>query len=255
MNKLCPLSSFLIVVLAGPLAWAQPPRGKAAAVTPYKPVAVTLTAAPGDPKFAAFRQELAEAARSRVYAKLAALVETKNFFWDRDFANRFDRRRPAVDNLAIALRLEHHDGLGWRLLADFAADTSATPNDSRPGVYCSPGQPAFDPVELDKLIDVTRTDSIDWAYPRVLDTPVRVAPASNAAVVETVAHHFVRLLGFEGTGADNPIVTDWAKVATPSGKTGFVAPNALLSPAAEQLCYAKNTTGAWQIVGYVARGD
>jgi hypothetical protein len=182
-------------------------------------------------------------------------VESKNFFWDRDFGNNFDKRKPAVDNLANALRLEHENGTGWTLLSDFASDASAGPNDSRPGVYCTPGQPGFDGIDLDKLIDATRTDGMDWAYTRAPGIPVRAAPRPNAAVVETLGVHFVRLLGFEGPDSDRPGVTQWAKVATPTGKTGFVAPNTLLSPTAERLCYARDTIGDWRIIGYVGGGD
>jgi hypothetical protein len=234
---------------------AQAPRGKAAAVKPYKPVPVKLPPAPDDPKFETFRKELAAAAKSRVYAKLSALVESKNFFWDRDFGNTFDRRKPAVDNLSNALRLEHENGAGWTLLADFAADVSASPLDSRPGVICTPGEPAFDGIDLDKLVDVTRTDGSDWAYTRAPDIPVRAAPRANAAMVEKLGLHFVRLLGFEGPVSDIASRAQWAKVATPSGKTGFVAPNALLSPTAERLCYFKDTLGEWRIIGYVGGGD
>lgn len=255
MTKLRFLLFAMIAALAVPPSFAQAPRGRAAAVKPYKPVPVTLPAAPVDPKFTTFRNELAEAARSRVYAKLAALVESKNFFWDRDFGNKFDRRKPAVDNLAHALRLEHENGLGWTLLADFAADASAAPNDLRPGVVCTPAQPAFDGVDLDKLIDLTRTESVDWAYTRAPGIPVHAAPRANAHVVETLGVHFVRLLGFEGPDSDTPGVTQWAKVATPSGRTGFVAPNSLLTPTAERLCYAKNATGEWRIIGYAGSGD
>ena len=230
---------------------AQAPRGRAAAVKPYKPVPVKLPAVPDDPKFETFRREFTEAVQSRVYAKLAALVEPKNFFWDRDFGNNFDKRKPAVDNLANALRLEHENGVGWTLLADFAADGSAAPNDSRPGVFCTPGQPGFDGIDLDKLVDLTRTEVIDWAYTRAPGIIVRAAPRANAAVVETLGVHFVRLLGFEGRDGDKSGVTQWAKVATPSGRTGFVAPNRLLAPNAERLCFTKNALGDWRIIGYV----
>lgn len=246
----------LVAVGAGfHMASAQAPRGKAAAVQPYKPVPVKLPVAPDDTKLVSFRQELSEAAKSRIYSRLAALVESKNFFWDRDFANRFDKRKPAVDNLANALQLEYENGTGWTLLADFAADASAASNDSRPGVFCTPGQPDYDGVDLDKLVDITRTDAIDWVYARAPGIVVRSAPRADAPIVETLGTHFVRIIGFDGPNNDRPLATQWAKVATPSGKTGFVAPNALLAPATDRLCYAKSTTGEWRIIGYAAGGD
>lgn len=248
------LASAIAMVAVAPSS-AQPPRGKAAAVKPYTPVPVKLPTAPDDPKLETFRKELGEIAKGRVYAKLAPLVESKNFFWDRDFGNSFDRRKPAVDNLANALRLEHENGTGWTALADFATDAFAGPLDSRPGVLCTPGQPTFDGVDLDKLIDVTRTDGIDWAYTRAPGIPARATPRANAAIIETLGLHFVRLLGFEGPDSDMPGRTQWAKVATPSGKTGYVAPNSLLSITTERLCYARNAIGDWRIIGVVGGGD
>lgn len=255
MNTLRLFLVAIVVALATTPSSAQPPRGKAAAVKPYKPVTVKLPTAPDDPKFETFRKELAAVAKNRVYARLAPLVESKNFFWDRDFGNSFDRRKPAVDNLANALRLEHENGAGWTSLADFATDASAGALDSRPGVICMPAQPAFDGVDLDKLIDVTRTDGIDWAYTRAPDILVRASPRADASVVEKLGLYFVRLLGFEGPDSDTPGRTQWAKVATPSGKTGYVAPNSLLSITTERLCYAKNALGDWRIIGYVGGGD
>lgn len=255
MTKLQLFLVTMIAVLAAPPASAQAPRGKAAAVKPYKPVPIKLPTAPDDPKLESFRKELADIAKSRVYAKLAPLVEPKNFFWDRDFGNNFDKRKPAVDNLANALRLEHENGTGWTSLADFAADASAGPLDSRPGVICTPGQATFDGIDLDKLIDVTRTDGVDWAYARAPDISVRATPRASAALVEKLGLHFVRLLGFEGPDSDTPGRTQWAKVATPSGKTGYVAPNSLLSITTERICYAKSELGDWRITGYVGGGD
>ena len=243
----------VVLFIASP-APAQKPRGRDAPVEPYKPVPVTLPAAPGDAGFQTFRQELAAVAKSRVYARLASLVEAQGFFWDRDFGG-FDRRKAAVDNLAAALRLEHRDGAGWDALASFAAEATAAPLDSRPGIICAPGPPRFDGVDLDRLFDVTRTDGLDWAYPRAGDTPARAAPRPNAAVIEVLGLHFVRLLGFDGPDSDAPGRTQWARVATPGGKIGFVAPNTLLSRTSERLCFGKDPLGRWGIAGYVGGGD
>src|SRR5687767_5222799 len=80
---------------------------------PYQPVAVKLPPAVADESFVAFRQELAAAAKGRVYAELTRLTVAHGFFWERDFDRRFDPRKPPVDTLAAAIRLEHLDGAGW----------------------------------------------------------------------------------------------------------------------------------------------
>ena len=139
-----------------------------------------------DASFVAFRAALAAAAKSRIYAELAPLVLEHGFFWGRDFGQRFDPRRPPVDNLAAAIALEQGNGIGWDALAAFAAETAVEPLDSRPGVICAPARPDYDSVAFAKLLDVTYTNGIDWAYPRADETPVRAAPQPGRRKVGTL---------------------------------------------------------------------
>jgi hypothetical protein len=44
-------------------------------------------------------------------------------------------------------------------------------------------------------------------------------------------------------------------VAAPSGKTGYVAPGELMPLRMDRLCYLKDVTGRWRIVGYIALGE
>jgi hypothetical protein len=222
---------------------------------PYEPVAITLPLAWGDARFDAFRAKLAAVAKRRIYGELAPLVDAQGFFWHRDFERRFDLRRPAVDNLAAAIRLEHRNGAGWETLAAFAAEASAEPLVSRAGTVCAPAQSGYDGVAYAKLLDVTYTRDVDWAYPRADDTPVYAAPEAGAAMVARLGLHFVRLIGFEGHDSDlSRLRTQWARVAAPSGMTGYVAPNALLSLTPERLCYRKDMLGAWWIAGFIGAG-
>jgi len=94
----------LAVVIASPFA-AMPAAAQPRPPKPYAPVAITRPAPSGDESFIAFRAALAAAAKTRIYAELSALMLTQGFFWDRDFARRFDPRKPAVDNLALAVAL------------------------------------------------------------------------------------------------------------------------------------------------------
>lgn len=230
-------------------AAAQAPRPP----QPYAPVTLVLPGASADASFAAFRAELAAVAKGRVYAGLARLVQPEGFFWDRDFAHGFDPRRPAVDNLAAAIRLEHRNGVGWGTLAAFAAEAAVEPLASRPGVVCAPARPSHDGIAFARLLDATHTGPADWAYPRMAATPVRGAPRPQADEVAALGLHFVRLLGFERPdGEAAPDHGQWARVATPEGKTGFVAPGNLRPLTAERLCYIKDLVGRWRITGYVA---
>ena len=44
------------------------------------------------------------------------------------------------------------------------------------------------------------------------------------------------------------------KVVTPSGKVGYVASDAIMPIAFDQLCYVKDG-GSWKITGYAGGGD
>jgi hypothetical protein len=248
--------SFLLLALSAlslaPALAQSPPRPP----KPYAPVAIARPAPSGDASFNAFRTALAAAARSRIYAELTPLVVQQGFFWGRDFGQAFDPRKPAVDNLAAAIALEQGNGIGWDLLAAFAAEAAVAPLESRPGIVCAPARPGYDGVAYSKMLDTTYTTGIDWAYPRANETPVRSAPQPGAAVAGSIGPHFVRLLGFEGPDSEPaPGRNLWALVALPDGTPGFAAPGSLMSLTAERLCYIKDLVGGWRIAGYIAGGD
>jgi hypothetical protein len=52
-----------------------------------------------------------------------------------------------------------------------------------------------------------------------------------------------------------PLRTSWTRIAVPSGKVGFAAPDTLMSLSAAQLCYAQDVTGRWSIVGFIRGAD
>jgi len=218
----------------------------------YTPVAITLPAPPADPSFAAFRLAIAAAAKRRLYADLEALVQPQGFFWDRDFGNGFDPRKPATDNLAMAISLEHRDGAGWDRLAAFAAETSAEPLGSRPGVVCAPARPDYDAVAFSKLLDASYTTEADWAYPLAGATPVRAAPRTGARGWCRLAPHFVRLLGLEGPDGEGAAARNrWARIVLPDGKAALAPPGSLSLLAVERLCYIKDMVAGWRIAGFI----
>ena len=254
MRSLCPLLllAFTALPLATLAAAAQAPRPP----KPYAPVAITRPAASDDASFVAFRAALAAKAKSRIYAELAPLVLAQGFFWGRDFGQAFDPRKPAVDNLAAGIALEQGNGAGWDTLAAFAAEATVEPLDSRPGIVCAPARPGYDGVAFSRLLDMTATTGIDWAYPRADETPMHAAPRPDAAKAGALGRHLVRLMGFEGPDSDvAPGRRLWARVTLPDGKPGFVASGRLMSLTAERLCYVKDSAGAWRIAGYIAGGN
>ena len=183
-------------------------------------------------------------------------MQSQNFFWDRDFGQGYDPRKPAVDNLAAAIELEHRDGVGWSRLAKLAEEKSFEPLDSLPGVVCAPARPGYDVLEFSRLLEATYTRDMEWAYPMADGTPVQAAPRAGAPAIGRLALHFVRLLGFEGTdSATTTRRNSWAQVMLPDGRTGYVPPGSLSSLTAERLCYAKDLIVGWRIAGYIAGGN
>ena len=235
---------------------ALPAFARSGTPKPYEPVAITRPAAFTGEGFAAFRAQLAAVAERRRFADLEPLIDRQGFFLGRDFGNNFDPNKPALDNLAVAVALERDNGAGWQRLEELAADPAADPLASRPGVVCAPAAPNYDGVAYAQLLRTSYTSDIDWAYPRADETTVRAAPQSDATTVDKIGAAFVRLLGFEGADSEpNPGRKQWARVALPDGKTGFVAPNSLMSLTTAQLCYTKDLVAGWRIAGYIAGGN
>jgi hypothetical protein len=127
---------------------------------------------------------------------------------------------------------------------------------SRPGVVCAPPLPEFDAYEFSKLIETTGSARSDWGYARSGGAQVRAAPRERSAVVAKVGLHFVRILAVEGKN-DSPDAarSAWIRVATPAGKSGFVAPGALAPAFPPRLCYAKDVVGRWRIAGFIGTRD
>jgi hypothetical protein len=247
--------AWLLAALAAaaqtPAPAAPPAKAKPA---PYKPVAIKLPADSKDAGFIAFRHELAKVAKARVYSDLARLVVRRRFFWDRDFGGAFDPTKSGVENLAVAVRLEARNGAGWGTLVVFAAEATTKHEPSRPGVVCSPGQPSFSEPDFDHLLDLTKTSSSDWLYPRADAITVYAAPRVDSAVIETLGLNFVRVLR-EGTGAVADNGAAWLRVLTPTGRIGFVDRTVLLGLEPRRLCYRKDVTGRWQIAGYIGGSE
>ncbi len=251
--------SFLLVVgiliAAVPLG-AQSAVRRPVTIAPFEPVRVQLPPPPNDSSFAAFRQTLAALAQRRLFEELARYVTPQGFFWDGDFAKRFEPKRTGAENLAAALGLGDGSGIGWQMLADFAAEPTASARAPAPGVVCSPAKPNFDQEDFDGLIDATHFSRDNWVYPRAAGVELRLAPHSESAVIDTLGSYFVRVLRSVTARANaDPLRTAWTRVAAPSGKIGYAAPDTLMSLSAAQLCYGKDVTGRWTIAGFVGGAD
>ena len=112
---------------------------------------------------------------------------------------------------------------------------------------CSPAGPEFNPAELEKLAESTKTDIGDWGFTAADGIEVRATATQNSAVIEKLGMHFVRVMADTAPNASQ----DFMRIVTPSGKVGFVAAEAVSPLGSDQLCYGKDASGAWKIVGMI----
>lgn len=254
-----PVCSFIIAAMLAPIAItsasAQQPRPpqqqaapKAAPVKPYKAVTLKLPAPVSDPSFEAFRKQLGEAAQKKDRAALAKLVIAQGFFWEGENGDKSDKKKSGADNLATALGLGNKDSDGWEILISHSADPTAMPYTEKQGVICAPADPAFEEKDLEDLAKATQTDPGDWGFPIAEGVEVRAAPQPNAPVSEKLGMHFVRVMPDQPTPAQNQ--APMLKIATPSGKLGYVSGESIAPLGNDQLCYIKDAAD-WKIAGFI----
>jgi hypothetical protein len=224
----------------------QPP------VAPPAPYTVLTVAPPkpySDPSLAAFRKDLAAIAQKKDRAALAKLVTVQGFFWLQEDGNAAGKKT-GIEALATALSLAAKDGSGWETLAEFAADETAQPYPDRPYTVCAPAGPEFNTQELEKLAETTKTDIGDWGFTATDGVEVHATAAQNAPVIEKLGMHFVRVMPDTAPNASQ----DFMRIVAPSGKVGFVAAETINPLGSDQLCYGKDASGAWKIVGMIGGG-
>ena len=225
---------------------AQPPVAPPA---PYTALKVAPPKPFDDPTLATFRKELGAIAQRKDRAALAKLVLVQGFFWLQESGNAVGKKT-GVQALATALNLTAKDGSGWESLGEFAADDTAAPYPDRPNTACSPAGPQFNTADLDKLAAATTTEVGDWGFTAADGVEVHATAAQNAPVIDKLGMHFVRVMADTAPNASQ----DFIRIVTPSGKVGFVAAEAIHPLGSDQLCYGKDASGAWKIVGMIGGG-
>jgi hypothetical protein len=221
-------------------------------MAPPAPYAALQVAPPkpfDDPGLAAFRKELTTIAQRKDRAALARLVLVRGFFWLQETGNAAGKKT-GIEALATALNLAARDGSGWESLSEFAADETAAPYPNRPNTVCSPAGPEFNPQELEKLAETTKTEIGDWGFTAADGVEVRATATQNSAVIEKLGMQFVRVMPDVAPNASQ----DFMRIVAPSGKVGFVAAEAINPLGSDQLCYGKDAAGAWKIVGMIGGG-
>jgi len=241
-----PASAFaaIAVVALAAVASAQPELFK-----PYKAVTVATPAPVTDPALEALRKQVGEAAQKKDRAALAPLVIAQGFFWQRDGRDRADKRKSGIDNLATALSLNSKGGAGWDILYSYTDDPTASPSPVLKSVLCAPGEPAYNAAAFADLLKSTQSDVSEWGYTLSPSTEVHDKAQASAAVIEKLGPMFVRVAPDKAGGS-----AAYQRIATPSGKTGFVTVDSVAPLGNDQLCYVKDG-GVWKIGGYIGGGE
>jgi hypothetical protein len=239
---------------ATPLLAQQPAPGQQAPAAsppkPYKPVTIKLPVPVADPAFVAFRKQVGDIAQKKDRAALAKLV-AQSFFFVSGEKDAADKKKPGIENLAKALSLDGKDATaGWATLSEYAKEPTAEADEEHKGVLCAPADPAFDENAAEALAKETQTDPGEWGYPVKDGVEVRAAGKPDAAVTDKLGLYLVRVYPDDSPAAavQGP---DFIRIVLPSGKTGYVAGDQLLSLGNEQLCYSKEG-GGWKIAGFIS---
>ena len=222
-----------------------------APVKPYKPVAIKPPQPLNDPSFDAFRKQLAGIAEKKDRAGLTKLV-AQNFFWVAQDQDSTDKNKPGIDNLSKAIGLDGQNAQGWELLAAYAAEATAEPDPDHKGVVCGPADPSFDENAASTLASETQTDPAEWGYPSKDGVEVREQPKADAPVVEKLGLFLIRVVPDDSPA--NAVNADFVRVATPSGKTGYVSVDSILPLGNDQMCYVKDGN-SWKIAGFIGGGS
>jgi hypothetical protein len=197
----------------------------------YKIFAIKPPQSINDATFEAFRKQIGEAAQRKDRAALAKLVVAQGFFWVRENGDRADKRKSGADNLAAALGLNNKDGAGWDMLASFADDPTGSASSEHKGAICAPADPIFDAKAFNDLMQTTKTDVDEWAYPVSPDVEVRATPQPSGPVIDQLSLAFVRVMPEGG-----PNVPTFLRIVTPAGKTGYVSVDSIAPIGNDQIC-------------------
>jgi hypothetical protein len=222
----------------------QPPAPPPPA--PYAALKISPPKPSEDATLAAFRKDLVAIAQKKDRGALVKVVLAKDFFWMKEEGNAA-AKKTGIEALATALNLAAKDGSGWDMLAELASDESAQPFPDRPNTVCSPAGPQYKQEDLEKLVNDTKTEIGDWGFTSAENVEVHATAQANSPVIEKLGMIFIRVLPDTAPNASQ----DMMRIVTPSGKVGFVAAEAINPLGSDQICYGKDPSGAWKIVGMI----
>jgi len=174
-------------------------------------------------------------------------VLAQGFFWIKERGQR--GRKKSRDRGAVhgtQSRRQEWVGLGIAS-ASFAADDTAAPYPERPNTVLLAGRSGIQPPDLEKLGRDDKTNLGDWGFLRAgwrRGAPDRAGEFAR----HRKARHAFRARDAR-YGAECEPGNDAYRHA--KRKVGFVAAEAVSPLGSDQLCYGKDASGGWKIVGMI----
>lgn len=209
-----------------------------------------------DAAFNNFRKQLIEAVNKKDSATLFSLVApgfvpTMNNMLTSDF----DAGRDAQHNFRVVFGFRPagkdaddsvEGGPFWEALAVFVNEN--TYYQLKPNLICSPMAASIvEPEAFEKARAAIDTpEEIATWYFTLRPTPVQKSPQDNGPAVAQLSLEAVAILKAEPAAETGQTPTHF-EILLPSGRTGWIAADAVRPLQADQLCYAQTAKGEWKI--------
>ncbi len=242
--------------------WLVPQPAAALKKTPYPEIKVrTATPFKPDPALDAMRKKLADMVRARDTKALFALVSPE-FTWtaDGEPAEQFDPSRDALHNFKVAFGFrpygKNEDGNSadafWILLDDAVSDPTLTPQADNPEIACGPAAAEVaDEFTRERATEAIagEDEGVEWVYTlREISLTQKPTGGGTVAKVSNVALPVISRYPPAKPGEN--LSTSFYEVLLPSGQTGWIDADGVDPLGIDRICYGKDKSGAWKIVGY-----
>jgi hypothetical protein len=227
------------------------PEVKVQAPPPFKP----------DPALDTMRKALADAAHGKDAKTLFALVNP-DFAWtaDGEPAEQSDAKQDGLTNFKVAFgfreygKTEDSDSASafWILLDDAASDPSLTPRDDNPEIACGPAVASVvDEDVRDRASEeiAGEGESLEWVY-TLKEITLTEQPTGGGTVAKASNIAMPVVSRYPAPKAGENLPTSFYEVLLPSGKTGWIDADGVDPIGVDRICYGKDKSGAWKIVGY-----
>jgi hypothetical protein len=249
-----------IVLLAA--VFLAPSSARAMKKAPYPEVKVQAPAPfKADAALDAMRKALTDAAHRKDAKALFALV-SPDFAWtaDGEPAEQSDAKQDALTNFKVAFgfrefgKTEDSDPAGafWVLLDEAGSDNNLTPQDNNPEIACGPATASV--VDEDAWDQATEEiageeGSLEWVY-TLKEIALTEKPTGGGTVAKVSGIAMPVVSRYPAPKAGENLPTSFYEVLLPSGKSGWIDADGVDPLAIDRICYGKDKTGAWKIVGY-----